>query len=80
MNEIRFCSFCGKKLEITFHFCPYCGNQCKDLVGFEEIVDSSLHEVEKVRMSKDMERLEKMENLLQELENELDTFLAVKSS
>jgi phage FluMu protein Com len=80
MNEIRFCSFCGKILEGAFHYCPYCGTQCKDVNEFEAIVDASLREMQRVRASNEMRRLEKMETMLRELEEELDTFLAVKST
>jgi len=80
MNEIRFCSFCGKILEVAFHYCPYCGTPCKDLNEFETIVDASFRELRRVRVTHEIRRLEKMESLLQELEEELDTFLAVKST
>lgn len=80
MEEIHFCSFCGKILEGTFNFCPYCGTQNKDMLPFEVIVESSLEKVEKVRLGNEMKRLEKLEGVLDELENELNIFLSVKSS
>jgi len=80
MNEVQFCSFCGKIVEAAFNYCPYCGTQIKDILPFEAIVENSMKEVEKVRMTDEIRRLEKLEGVLQELENELNTFLSVKSS
>lgn len=80
MEEIRFCSFCGKILEETHHYCPHCGTQNRDDIVFETIVDTSLDRIEKVRMSNEIERLEKLEDILGKLEDELNLFLSVKSS
>lgn len=80
MKEIRFCSFCGKILDSSFNYCPFCGTQNRDVIAFESIVDASLEKVEKVRMSNEIKRLEKLEDVLEKLENDLNLFLSVKSS
>ena len=80
MKEIRFCSFCGKILEASYNYCPYCGTQNRDVIAFESIVDASLKKVETVRMSNEIKRLEKMGDVLEKLENDLTLFLSVKSS
>jgi NAD(P)H-dependent flavin oxidoreductase YrpB (nitropropane dioxygenase family) len=80
MNELRFCSCWGKILERGYNYCPHCGTQCRDLPAFEVIVDASFKELERVQFNRDIQRLEKMETILEELEQELNTFLAVKSS
>jgi len=80
MEDIQFCSFCGKIIEASYNYCPFCGTQMRDSLPFELMVDRSLQAVEKVRMVDEMRRLEKMEILLQELENDLNVFLSVKSS
>ncbi len=80
MEDIRFCSFCGRILNGSFNYCPFCGTQNKDILSFETIVDSSLEKVEKVCLCDEIQRLEKLEGVLEKLEDELNIFLSVKSS
>jgi hypothetical protein len=80
MDDIQFCSFCGKIVELSYNYCPYCGTQMKDILHFETIVENSFREVEKVRMIDEISRLKKLEGVLKELEDDLNIFLSVKSS
>ncbi|MEW5817018.1 MAG: hypothetical protein AB1798_16685 [Spirochaetota bacterium] len=80
MEDVIFCSFCGKVLRAAFYYCPYCGSTCKDIPVFERVIDNSLKEMEKVNFSQGLLRLEQMETMLAKLEKDLNFFLSIRSS
>ena len=79
MEEILFCPFCGNGLEEDFFYCPFCGAQCRDGECFAEVIDSSFDRLERLHVSHSMERIERIEIQLRELDEELTVFLSVKS-
>ena len=80
MERVKFCSHCGELLEAKWMHCPWCGCEVsKNADNWRVIVDSSLQRAAAEHMKGSMGRLENLSGKLNELELELDAFLASKS-
>ncbi len=75
MEEVEFCSFCGRVISKEYHFCPYCGTAAEDVPDFEALVSRTVDKAAAVSRQKTYSRLETMETALGQLEKELDQFL-----
>ena len=72
MDSLCFCRECGELLEERWLYCPRCGNErSRDRVSLEAVMDESLDRAE-------LEQVRGKMGLLDELEGELDAFLAGK--
>jgi hypothetical protein len=79
MDGLKFCTFCGKGINKYYNYCPYCGNICRDTEALSDMVASSFSEIERKLAPPVVRRLRKLENTLEDLEKELDVFLAAKT-
>ena len=80
MEEVVFCSFCGRTIDKDFHYCPYCGTTCKDVPSFSSLVEGSMSRVNQYSLNQGIKKLEEMEGVLTQLEADLDVFLSVRST
>lgn len=78
MEEVLFCSFCGRSLEHDYRFCPYCGSACRDAPSIEQVIHNSLNRMEESRMTHGLIRLERLSSTLNRLEDDLTLFLACR--
>ncbi|MDF1568456.1 MAG: zinc ribbon domain-containing protein [Spirochaetaceae bacterium] len=77
MEKVRFCRHCGELLEIQWIHCPWCGIeviQTRD--EWDAMVDVSLEKTEKVVKKQGLGKLDDISGRLDDLESELDAFLA----
>ncbi len=75
MEEVEFCSFCGRVISKEYHFCPYCGTAAAGVADLGAVVERSLDKAAAVSRRKTYDRLETMESALGKMERELDQFL-----
>ena len=73
MDDTVYCAFCGRVIQNEYQFCPYCGVQCKD-----DLPVCVLSDPPQERST--IERLTEIESTLENMENELDHFLATRNS
>jgi len=77
MEKVRFCRHCGELLEIQWIHCPWCGIeviQTRD--EWDTMVDVSLEKTEKIVKKQGLGKLDDISGRLDDLESELDAFLA----
>ena len=80
MDQVRFCRHCGELLETQWMHCPWCGRAADDEADdWTSIIDASMERTETQAMRGRMGRLEDLSGRLDELESELDAFLAGKT-
>jgi len=78
MEKIYFCSVCGRVLEESFLFCPYCGEQRSCSSDFCDLLEEPFRKMETQAGTYQLERLNNMAFRLNQLENELNWFLYKK--
>ena len=79
MDSVCFCRECGELLEERWLYCPRCGNERpRDRVSWEAVIDESLDRAELEQVRGKMGLLDDISGRLDELEGELDAFLAGK--
>ncbi|MDC7221415.1 MAG: hypothetical protein PQJ59_15880 [Spirochaetales bacterium] len=75
MEEVRFCAWCGKIVNLKFHYCPWCG---KNLFKREEpgvTVNKIVNKMSRLQTNDKLATLEKMENQLGDLEDEISAII-----
>ena len=75
MEEVRFCAWCGKIVNLKFHYCPWCG---KNLFKSEDpnvTVDRVVKNMTRVHRNNQLATLEKMESQLGDLEEEINSII-----
>lgn len=75
MTAVCVCGGCGRTIEKHYVFCPWCGRSRVVDEDSEEAVETALECVEEERYQKYFDRLEKMEEKLNELERDLSEFV-----
>lgn len=80
MDEVRFCSYCGKLTNSAYSFCPWCGKSLENKSTISEALNNSLDRLERIQMEDRLMELEKLEICLDNLEEEIEAFLARTSS
>ena len=78
MEKIYFCSVCGRVLEESFLFCPYCGEQRISPLDFGDLLEEPFRKMETQSRTFQLERLNNLAVRLDKLENELNWFLYKK--
>lgn len=80
MDEVKFCSCCGKLTNSTYSYCPWCGKSLETKGNITEVFNKSLDKLEKIQMKDRLLELEKLEICLDNLEEEIEAFLSKASS
>ena len=75
MEEVRFCAWCGKIVNLKFHYCPWCGKNLYKSQESEGVVDKVVHELTYIQRNNQMASLEKMVSQLGELDQEISAIL-----
>ena len=79
MEEIEYCTFCGRILRDEFSYCPFCGVQCRDSAQSDSLLDRLKEKVDDFRIFGALHKLEEMESTLSDMEIELNLFLSSKN-
>lgn len=80
MDEVKFCSYCGKLTSSSYSYCPWCGKSLENKGDIADALNKSLDKLEKMQMEDRLHELEKLEICLENLEEEIDAFLSKASS
>ena len=76
MEEVKFCSYCGKLTSSCYVYCPWCGKSLENKAGLAEVLDKPFGKIEKIQVEEKLEALDKLQSCLDSLEEELEAFLA----
>ncbi|MDA3955860.1 hypothetical protein [Oceanispirochaeta sp.] len=79
MDEVKFCSYCGKLTGSCYSFCPWCGKSLENRTDMSQVLNQSMDKLEKIQLEDRLIELEKLESCLDHLEEELETFLSKAS-
>ncbi len=77
MEQFRICPFCGRQYCRNLYVCPECGATCRDRYSFQQLVDDSFSRVKEVAITHTINRLDKLEEKLNKLDEDLTKFLSV---
>jgi len=77
MEKVSICHGCGRTIESDFAFCPWCGSAVRTEVPLSAQVDAVCERVEVKRKEYTSSRIQRMENELGELDDELSRILSV---
>ena len=76
MESVHFCTLCGRMLENSFLYCPYCGTPFQSDTGMNELVETSFRELEVKVQESTISKLDELTKVLVNLERDLDDFLS----
>lgn len=76
MEEVKFCSYCGKLTSSCFAYCPWCGKNLENRSDLASVLEKPFEKIEKIQMEERLEALNKLQSCLDSLEEEIDAFLA----
>jgi predicted amidophosphoribosyltransferase len=79
MDEVKFCSYCGKLTSSCYSFCPWCGKSLENRTDMSQVLNQSMDKLEKIQLEDRLIELVKLESCLDHLEEELETFLSKAS-
>jgi len=80
MEKVTICHSCGRTIDSTFNFCPWCGSVAETEDFLPDQIETIFEQVETMRRRHDNSRITRMENELSELEKELSVLLAGANS
>ncbi len=75
MEEVRFCAWCGKIVNLKFHYCPWCGRNLYKSEDPEITVDRVIKKMTRMQTNDRLATLEKIENQLGDLEEEINAII-----
>ncbi len=70
MEKVCVCSGCGRTIESDFIYCPWCGNS-RLKKNDEDVLEAMFKNLEMKQNQFRLNRIEKMEKELNDLENDL---------
>ena len=76
MEEVKFCSYCGKLTSSCYAYCPWCGKSLENKTELAEVLDKPFDAMEKIQVEEKLEVLNKLQSCLDSLEEEIEAFLA----
>ncbi len=76
MEEVKFCSYCGKLTSSCYSFCPWCGKSLENKTELQDVLEKPFSKLEKIQVEEKLEVLDKLQSCLDSLEEELEAFLA----
>lgn len=71
MAKMCFCDSCGRSIDSSFLFCPWCGKSTIEKGSMEILAEN----IEENNRRKKIEKIEDMERQLDELERELSVLV-----
>ena len=74
MFAISICRKCGRTMDNAFFYCPWCG-QSRSLGSDKTAREINYERVQEQQKSLQQEKIRKMQNRLDELENELSVLV-----
>ncbi len=80
MGDQKQCLFCGKSVEMSFHYCPHCGyefGQGDELPGLIE--ETAVEPLSPAEEEDYLLRLRNLQDLLSDMERELDLMIRTSS-
>jgi len=78
MEEVIFCSSCGKVVDRGYNYCPFCGSHIGQGPALQDVIDESFEHIEETVRRLAFKRLEDIERQLDSLECELSAFMSRK--
>ena len=79
MDEVKFCSCCGKLTSTCYSYCPWCGKSLENKTDMSQVLNQTMDKLEKIQLEDRLIELEKLESCLDHLEEELEAFLSKAS-
>ena len=79
MGELKSCLFCGKNVDTTYQYCPYCGYAFGQGEDLPVLVEEPLGENVTVGEENYLVRLRTLQELLCDMEKELDLIIRTSS-
>lgn len=79
MDKVSICHECGRTMDSSFQYCPWCGASVA-LEPLAERVEEIFSRIETMQYAYTGSRINKIENKLGELENDLSVFLSGSSA
>lgn len=75
MSPVSVCSSCGRAIEKQFVYCPWCGQTKVSSFAEYTHMDEVFERLEKLQSDDHINRIEKMESRLDDLQKELDALI-----
>ena len=75
MEEVRFCAWCGKIVNLKFHYCPWCGKNLFKQEDPEVTVNRVVKNMTRIQTNDQLATLEKMESQLGDLDEEISAII-----
>lgn len=79
MDKVSICHGCGRTMDASFQYCPWCGASVAP-EPLSERVEAIFSRIETMQYAYTGSRIDQMENKLGELENDLSVFLSGSSA
>ena len=79
MDDLGFCSQCGKVLELKFRYCPFCGSQQKTSGSWVDLLDECLAPLEAQERAILLDRILSLCSQIDTLDYEIQSFLQGKT-
>lgn len=76
MDKIRICEDCGRTIDSSFLYCPWCGASRDSSVLLAEQIERVCDELEHLGRTHSSKRIDRMEQSLIDMEKELDRILS----
>ncbi len=72
MKSVCVCNACGRTIERSFLYCPWCGVSCAASVNAEKILNPVFDKLEEIQNKNRLLRIAQIGNSIDELEKSLD--------
>ena len=79
MGEMKSCLFCGKNVDMTYQYCPYCGYEFGQSDDLPILVEEPVCVSVAVGEEDYLLRLRTLQDLLSDMEKELDLIIRTSS-
>ena len=79
MGEQKSCLFCGKNVDMTYQYCPYCGYEFGQGEDLPVLIEEATSEAVASGQEDYLVRLRTLQELLSDMEKELDLIIRTSS-
>lgn len=76
MDNNAVCHFCGRTMNVSFRYCPYCGTAAEELISLALQIDEIFGSTGADTTGSDGSRISRMSETLCAMEIELSTLLS----
>lgn len=77
MQSVALCRSCGKTVETTFIFCPWCGISIQHIENADSMIDTACKHLRAIQQKGRENRITKLEDSLQQLEEDLTVIIDI---